>query len=162
MKAICVEVCLPVINDVMESNAHVVFLLPRGESTARFAWETKPDLSGCFLLPTLFCSELHTRLLPQRHVQDVHKYDMSKWCDAPIHKHTHIRSHTHARTRWDEKSQSDADMLTHRKKKMLSHTSAWSKETLMWCTVAVHVSTEVVIRGSGRDGRGTLEKKRKK
>lgn len=48
VKAICVEVCLPVINDVMGSNAHVVLLLPlpplRGEFTAQFACETKGGL----------------------------------------------------------------------------------------------------------------------
>ncbi len=50
VKAICVEVCLPVINDVMGSNARVVFLPPPhpvGSSLPSLHGRQKEDLSGC-------------------------------------------------------------------------------------------------------------------
>lgn len=41
-------------------------------------------------------------------------------------------------------------------KKCTRINSPASKETVMWCRLAFRVSADAVIRGSGRDGRGTL------
>lgn len=149
MKAICVEVCLPIINGVMGSNAHVVFPPPPLGSPLPSLHERQKDSSGCFFMLTSFCFELSAAAR-----SPTYKHEPTTQSDVTY-------AHTHVCHLYTVRLKGGSVMQMHTCKKCLTHQSD-QKRHLMWCTVVVHVRCDAVIRGSGRDCRGTLEEKRNK
>ena len=110
-----------------------------GSSLPSLHVRQKEDLSGCFspvdliLFPAACTVLFFSTEAGSPHTQVW--LDDSEWWD--------VHAQTLTCTQWDEKT--DADPRT---EKTLSAVRVRSKETLMWCAVAVRVSADAVIKGS--------------